>query len=209
MIMRRVMTTTCLCQDGRRPSGLTSAGVIGLLVGLATLALAISACGGGSTLPSVSVPQGWTSYTYGKAAISVPSSWEVKHKPNCPNTNAPGATPGIPEGGAGALPLVLRRELCGRNRHTRRFGLGICHPKAHDGQPRARPCRLRFALHHRVDCSVARGRDHRDRLGHESHPPYAPQQIDGQPPSLAQNQRVRRNVPAAGCDWAGDPQAMQ
>jgi len=98
--MRRVMTTACGCQDGRRPSGLTSAGVIGLLVGLASLALTISACGGGSTLPSVSVPQGWTSYTYGKAAISVPSSWEVKHDTNCPNTNAPGALLlGYPKGG--------------------------------------------------------------------------------------------------------------
>jgi len=74
--------------------------VIGLLVGLASLALAISACGGGSTLPSASVPQGWTTYTYGKAAISVPSSWEVKHDTNCPNTNAPGSLLlGYPKGG--------------------------------------------------------------------------------------------------------------
>jgi len=100
VIMRRVMTTACGCQDGRRPSGLPSAGVIGLLVGLASLALAISACGGGSTLPSASVPQGWTTYTYGKAAISVPSSWEVKHDTNCPNTNAPGSLLlGYPKGG--------------------------------------------------------------------------------------------------------------
>lgn len=102
VVMRPVMTFSCDCQDGRRRSGLTSsaarlARVIRLLVGLASLTLVISACGGGSTtkltgstLPSVSVPQGWKTYTYGKAAISVPISWEVKHDTNCPNTNAPG-----------------------------------------------------------------------------------------------------------------------
>ncbi len=101
--MRRVMIFSCDCQDRRRPSGLTSsavrlARVRGLLVGLTSLALAISTCGGGSpttstgsTLPRVSVPQGWKTYTYGKAAISVPSGWEVKHDTNCPNTSAPGA----------------------------------------------------------------------------------------------------------------------
>ena len=110
MIMRRVVTSDC--QDGRRPLGLTNsaarlARVIGLFVGLASLALAISACGGGSTTtstgsmpPRIAVPQGWKTYTYGKAAISVPSSWEVKHDTNCPNTNAPGALLlGYPKGG--------------------------------------------------------------------------------------------------------------
>lgn len=97
------MTSTCHGQDGRRQSGLTSSAarlprVIGLLVGLASLASVISACSSGvtttsnrSTLPRVSVPQGWKTYTYGKAAISVPSNWQVKHDTNCPNTNAPGA----------------------------------------------------------------------------------------------------------------------
>lgn len=98
MTTRRVLSTECGYADGRRPSVLTRGAVIGLLVGLASLALATSACGGvstttstGSTLRSVSIPQGWKTYTYGKAAISVPSSWEVKHGTNCPNTNAPGA----------------------------------------------------------------------------------------------------------------------
>jgi hypothetical protein len=38
-----------------------------------------------------SVPEGWKTYTYGQAAISVPGSWEVKRDSNCPNTAAPGA----------------------------------------------------------------------------------------------------------------------
>ncbi len=88
----------CQCSTGQASTTARLARVIGQLMGLASLALALSACGGstttastGSASPSVSVPKGWTTYSYGKAAISVPSNWEVKHDTNCPNTNAPGA----------------------------------------------------------------------------------------------------------------------
>jgi hypothetical protein len=36
------------------------------------------------------VPQGWNTYTYGLAAISVPSSWAVRYENNCPDGKAPG-----------------------------------------------------------------------------------------------------------------------
>jgi hypothetical protein len=37
------------------------------------------------------IPKGWKSYAFGGVAISVPTSWAVKHDTNCPNTGAPGA----------------------------------------------------------------------------------------------------------------------
>lgn len=40
--------------------------------------------------PSSSVLQGWKTYTYGKARISVPRDWAVKHNSNCPDRAAPG-----------------------------------------------------------------------------------------------------------------------
>jgi hypothetical protein len=40
---------------------------------------------------TVAVPEGWKTYTYGKAAVSVPGTWQVKRDTNCPNTAAPGA----------------------------------------------------------------------------------------------------------------------
>jgi hypothetical protein len=40
---------------------------------------------------TVRVPEGWKTYTYGTAAISVPATWQVKRDTNCPNTTAPGA----------------------------------------------------------------------------------------------------------------------
>ena len=37
------------------------------------------------------VPQGWKTYTYGSARISVPSDWAVEHRNNiCPVRSAPG-----------------------------------------------------------------------------------------------------------------------
>lgn len=43
-----------------------------------------------STSGTTAVPLGWKTYTYGKAAIAVPSGWAVKYDTNCPNAPAPG-----------------------------------------------------------------------------------------------------------------------
>jgi hypothetical protein len=39
----------------------------------------------------VDVPEGWASYTYSGATISVPKNWTVEHNTNCPLTTASGA----------------------------------------------------------------------------------------------------------------------
>ena len=39
---------------------------------------------------SSSIPNGWKTYTYGHAAISVPSNWVVKRNSDCPDARAPG-----------------------------------------------------------------------------------------------------------------------
>ena len=44
----------------------------------------------GTTSSRVSIPRDWTSYTYGSAAISVPSDWVVRHDTNCPDSQAAG-----------------------------------------------------------------------------------------------------------------------
>ena len=46
---------------------------------LCMLALTLSSCGGSttSTSPTTAPPQGWKTYTYGQAAISVPPKWVV------------------------------------------------------------------------------------------------------------------------------------
>ncbi len=36
------------------------------------------------------MPRGWKTAIYGKVALSVPRTWQVKHDTNCPNTDAPG-----------------------------------------------------------------------------------------------------------------------
>jgi len=62
-----------------------------LLPALTGLTLLLSACSGSTiTTSTVSIPSGWKTYTYGKVAIAVPSSWAVKHNTNCPNTLSPG-----------------------------------------------------------------------------------------------------------------------
>jgi hypothetical protein len=44
-----------------------------------------------SARATVRVPEGWKTDTYGKVAISVPGTWQVKRDTNWPNTAAPGA----------------------------------------------------------------------------------------------------------------------
>ena len=65
------------------------------LLAFAVLPLLVAACGGSTTASSttttVSIPSGWKTYTYGKMAIAVPSTWAVKHDTNCPNAHVPGA----------------------------------------------------------------------------------------------------------------------
>jgi hypothetical protein len=41
-------------------------------------------------VPTVSVPTGWKTFTYGKAKISVPPSWTVVTHDGCANSSAPG-----------------------------------------------------------------------------------------------------------------------
>jgi hypothetical protein len=66
-----------------------------------TLALLVVAgvCGACSTtttarrapsIPTVSIPSGWKTYTYGKAAIAVPSDWTVVTSYVCPEQKGPG-----------------------------------------------------------------------------------------------------------------------
>jgi hypothetical protein len=43
-----------------------------------------------SSMRMVTVPKGWKTYTYGKAAISVPGDWAVTYNSACPNTTAAG-----------------------------------------------------------------------------------------------------------------------
>jgi len=66
-----------------------------LLFTLATLVLLGTACSNSTTAssanPTVSIPSGWKTYTYGKVAIAVPSSWTVKHNTDCPNPAPAGA----------------------------------------------------------------------------------------------------------------------
>jgi hypothetical protein len=68
------------------------------IIGLWLVAGALcAACSSTTTSPmgtptssTIAVPQGWKTYTYGKMAIAVPSTWAVKHDTNCPNAHAPG-----------------------------------------------------------------------------------------------------------------------
>lgn len=79
--------------DTRRPSPERRA--LGGLLVVASLPLLLAACSSSttssSTTTTVSIPAGWKTYTFGKMAIAVPSSWAVKHNTNCPNAAAPGA----------------------------------------------------------------------------------------------------------------------
>jgi len=83
--------------DTRRPSPERRA--LGGLLVVASLPLLLTACSSSTTASSttapsttttVSIPRGWKTYTLGKMAIAVPSSWAVKHDTNCPNAAAPG-----------------------------------------------------------------------------------------------------------------------
>ncbi len=66
------------------------------LVWLLVAAIVCAACSSTTTsrrtspIHVVSVPEGWRTYTYGKAAISVPSSWAVRDDTNCPDGKASG-----------------------------------------------------------------------------------------------------------------------
>jgi len=68
---------------------------LGGLLAAATLPLLLAACGSSTTASTttttVSIPSGWKTYTYGKMAIAVPSSWVVKHDTDCPNAGPAGA----------------------------------------------------------------------------------------------------------------------
>lgn len=63
---------------------------------LAFIAVVASACGSTvattttSTAPSVSIPIGWKTYSYGKAKISVPPSWTIASQGGCANGSAAG-----------------------------------------------------------------------------------------------------------------------
>ena len=70
---------------------------------MGVLALLLAGCAGSAVRPQGStvagdaepsagnpVPKGWTTYVYGRAAISAPGTWAVKRDRNCPNTSAPG-----------------------------------------------------------------------------------------------------------------------
>ncbi len=67
----------------------------GVLLVAVSLPLLLAACSSSttssSTTTTVSIPAGWKTYTFGRMAIAVPSSWAVKHNTNCPNAAAPGA----------------------------------------------------------------------------------------------------------------------
>jgi hypothetical protein len=79
-------TTGRECTRSRRAKG--------FLPALAVLPLLMAACIGStttSTTTTVSIPSGWKTYTYGKMAIAVPSTWVVEHDTNCVDTAAPGA----------------------------------------------------------------------------------------------------------------------
>lgn len=82
------LTTT----DNRRPNPARRA--LGGLLAVAMLPLLLAACSSSTTAPSttttVSIPPGWKTYTLGKMAIAVPSSWAVRRDTNCPNAAAPG-----------------------------------------------------------------------------------------------------------------------
>lgn len=61
---------------------------------LAVLPLLLAACGSTTTATSptttVSIPSGWKTYTYGKAAVAVPSDWTVVTSYVCPEPKGPG-----------------------------------------------------------------------------------------------------------------------
>ena len=69
----------------------TGATVVSLLVA-ATLSAGCSTMSSVGAPPSstVVVPHGWRTYTYGKAAISVPGDWAVVTDHTCPGTTASG-----------------------------------------------------------------------------------------------------------------------
>ena len=69
--------------------------VLGSLLALMVSPLLMAAWGSSKTASTtttdVSIPSGWKTYTYGKMAIAVPSSWVVKHDTDCPNAAPAGA----------------------------------------------------------------------------------------------------------------------
>lgn len=85
-----------------RAGGAKNRWQLGPAVVLLLLVIILAACGGSTTTATshassssfttttVSVPAGWTTYTYGAAAISVPSTWAVEHNTNCPDGQAVG-----------------------------------------------------------------------------------------------------------------------
>ena len=85
-------------------------GGLWLSVLVAGSAAALTACGGppGSLavhapMPAriASVPPGWRTYTYARAAVSAPATWAVRRDSNCPDPRAPGTlllgVPMVPE----------------------------------------------------------------------------------------------------------------
>lgn len=57
------------------------------------VALILAACGTTPTSSptiTIAVPHGWKTYSFEKAAISVPADWVVLHNNNCPDVGAPG-----------------------------------------------------------------------------------------------------------------------
>lgn len=76
----------------RRLSALVIALAGSLAVVVAAPAAIASATGATSTsqLRSIPVPAGWKTYTFDRAAISVPATWAVTHDSDCLDSRAPG-----------------------------------------------------------------------------------------------------------------------
>jgi len=87
------MFGTCpLARNGSRTMKMMRIGAT--VICLVVASSVLGACSTSTTVSKsshpISTPQGWRTYTYGKARISVPSEWAVERNAVCPINSAPG-----------------------------------------------------------------------------------------------------------------------
>jgi hypothetical protein len=86
------------------------------LLGLALCPLVLVACATSTSATTTTstapvVPRGWTSHAYGRAAISVPSSWRVEREERCPGPGGAGVLVlGVPEPAAACPSIPTTRN---------------------------------------------------------------------------------------------------
>ena len=86
------------------------------LIGLIACSMILAAYGGATSASATTttasvVPHGWKSYNYGKATISVPSSWSVMRNASCPGNNGSGVLIlGVPTPQSGCQSIPASRS---------------------------------------------------------------------------------------------------